>query len=373
MAPQTQKQTEEAEKYLNALNKLPGVGARKIKTLLDFFSGAEQAWKADLKDLKQSGIGEKLAENIFPEIQKINPEEEWERMEKENVRMITLNDASYPSLLKESHNPPYILYVKSADNNFNFNASPAVAVVGARKNSEYGALAAQNLAKNLATAGITIISGMALGIDGWAHRGALDGNGKTIAVLGNSLDDENIYPRNHFNFSREIMQAGALVSEYPIETKAGPLTFPARNRIIAGMSLGTIVVEAAEKSGALLTAHMALEANREVFAVPGPIFSESSLGANRLIRSGAKIVTGIKDILEELNLEEAVAKKEIAPKNPENREEEILMKILSGDPLHIDNIARLAKLQTAQVASALAMMEIKGWIKNIGGQNYILI
>ncbi len=365
-------------KYLNALNKISGVGAQTLRKLMGFFGSAEAAWDGDLEPLIRSGIGEKLASRIFDERKNTHPEREWEIMTKENIHLLAWNDPLYPAILKESPHPPYLLYIKTAEpfDEIEFSrliAAPAVAIVGARKNTPYGALVAQNLAKDLSAAGITVISGMALGIDSWAHRGALDGGGKTIAVLGNSLDEKDIYPRHNVNLAREIVQSGALFSEYTTEATTGRMAFPARNRIVAGLTLGTIVVEAGEKSGALITAQMALEANREVFAVPGSIFSESSIGTNGLIRSGAKVVTGIKDILEELGLEKNTHQKKSLPKAPCNEEEERLLKILSSEPLHIDIIAKLVKLQTATASATLVMMELKGWVKNIGGQNYILI
>lgn len=357
-------------KYFNALNKISGVGPQKIKILINYFGESENIWKAGLESLKKSGIGEKLAEKIFLEKNNIDPDWEFQKLEKENIQLLILGNSNYPTLLKEISNPPYILYKKGE---IDLNASPMIAIVGSRKYSAYGSQIARNIAKDLTNAGIVVVSGMAFGIDTFAHRGALENSGKTIAVLGNSLDDKNIYPRNNFNLSREIINNGALISEYPPETSAGPLTFPARNRIIAGLTLGTLVVEAGEKSGALITAHMALEYNREIFSVPGSIFSPSSIGTNNLIKSGAKVVTGVKDILEELDLSEKSKETKIIPKNPSSKEEEILLKILSSDPLHIDNISKIAKLQTATCASTLSMMEIKGWAKNIGGQNYILI
>lgn len=362
------------KKYLNALNKISGVGTQTLKKLIGHFESAEDAWKAPAGTLLGSGLGQKLAETVEAAKKQIDPDEEWEKLEKENISLIDWKSPNYPNLLKESARAPYIIYYKSNRPEITeIFSAPAVSIVGARKNTSYGAAAAQNLAKDLAEAGITVVSGMALGIDTWAHRGALDTNGRTIAVLGNSLEDEYIYPRDNFNLSRRIMETGAILSEYPSETLAGKLTFPARNRIVAGLTLGTVVVEAGERSGALITAQMALEDNREVFAVPGPIFSEVSRGTNQLIRSGAKTVTGVKDILEELGLEEYARKKNAPPKNPENETEKILLEILSGEPLHIDNIKRAAKLQTASAASALSLMEMKGWVKNIGGQNYILL
>jgi DNA processing protein len=292
-------------------------------------------------------------------------------MERENIRIISLTDPDYPALLKEITNPPYLLYAKGK---FDFNSSIMVALVGARECTPYGSQAALALGKDLARSGVTVVSGMAFGIDSSAHRGAIGGRGKTVAVLGNSLDEMNIYPRSNLKLSREISENGALLSEYPIETPAGLLTFPARNRIIAGLALGTVVIEAGERSGSLITAEMALEYNREVFAVPGPIFSPKSEGANNLIRKGAKIVTGVKDILEELNLEkETLESKKIIPKIPGSPEEEKILKQLSSEPIHIDNISKLTKLGIAAISSALSIMEIKGWVKNIGGQNYIIL
>lgn len=355
-------------KYLNALNKIEGVGAQRLKKLLARFGSGEAAFAAGRGALEESGVGPKLAERIFLEKKSINPEEEWEKMKRENIHILTPNDPAYPQLLNEIPNPPYLLYIRGT---FEFNRRPAIAIVGARKYTPYGAQAARTLAKDLTAAGVTVVSGMALGIDSFAHRGALDAGGETLAILGDSLDDENIYPRNNFNLSREIMESGALISEYPVATPAGPLTFPARNRIVAGLTQGTLVVEAGEKSGALITAGLALEYNREVFSVPGPIFSAQSLGTNSLIRSGARLVTGVADVLEELNLNQSRVEQKTASKNPSSSEEKRLLELLSGEPIHIDKLAKLAKLQTAAVSSTLSIMEIKGWVKNIGGQNYI--
>lgn len=338
--------------------------------LINHFETSENIWLADLSDIKASGTGEKLAEKINLSRKLIDPQKEWEKLEKENIRLLTMNDIAYPYLLKEISSPPYIIYTKG---DIDFNISPAIAIVGSRKNTAYGSQVAKIFAKNLAAAGIITVSGMALGIDSYAHLGTLEENGRTIAVLGNGLDDNCIYPRSNFDLSRRIISNGALISDYPPGTPASPITFPARNRIIAGLTLGTIVVEAGEKSGALITADYALDFNREVFSVPGSIFSPESFGTNQLIKKGAKAVTSIKDVLEELNLDRNTNKSLIIPKNPENENEKILISILSSSPLHIDNIGKLSKLRTADVSVTLAMMEIKGWTKNIGGQNYILL
>ncbi len=357
--------------YLNALNKINGIGSQKMKLLIDFFKTPENAWKANLENLKKSGIGEKLAEKMASERSGINPDKEWEKLQKENIKIITLPDENYPKLLKEIPNPPYTLYVKG---NFNFNSQPLLAVVGSRKFTSYGKQAAFELCQGLVRAGVAVVSGLAFGIDAIAHQSSLEANGKTIAVLGNSLDEKNIAPRANFDLARRIVESeGTLISEFPIETTAAPGTFPARNRIMAGMTLGTLVIEAAQDSGSLITANLALEFNREVFAVPGSIFGSQSAGTNNLIKSGAKMVTGIKDILDELKLEQQKEIEKVRKIIPGNSEEEKILNILSGESLHIDNIIKLSKLKTATALSTISIMEMKGMVKNIGGQNYIIL
>jgi DNA processing protein len=357
-------------KFLNALNKINGVGSQKMRLLLNFFKSSENIWKSNLSDLIQSGIGEDLAEKIVAGREKLNPEKEWEWMEKENVRMLTVEDKNYPNLLREIPNPPYILYVKGE---FDCNSAPLVAIVGSRKFSSYGKQAAYSFARELTQAGVIVVSGMAFGIDSVAHLGAMEAGGKTIAVLGNSLESAAIYPRANLDLSKKIVNNGLLVSEYPVGTTMQKGTFPARNRIMAGMTLGTLVVEAAKESGSLITANLALEFNREVFSIPGPIFVESSEGTNELIKKGAKLVTNAKEILEELNLEKVEQIRKAREIIPATKEEEIVLKILSAEPTHIDNIIKLTKLKTAAISSTLIMMEMKGMIKNIGGQNYIIL
>jgi DNA processing protein len=358
-------------KYLNALNKINGLGPQKMRSLLNFFETPENIWKASLTDLEKSGLGSSLSQKILATRPNMDPDTEWARLEKENIRLVTQTDSAYPRLLREIPSAPYIIYMKGE---YDLNSAPMISIVGSRKYTSYGSQVATAFAKDLAAAGLAVVSGMALGIDSIAHRGSLDGGGKTVAVLGGSLDDKNIYPRNNFNLSREIIEQGLLLSDYPVETPAGiPGNFPARNRIIAGLSLGTLVVEAGEKSGTLITADLALEFNREVFAVPGSIFSSQSIGTHNLIRGGAKIVTGVKDILEELDLNRLEEKVAPIAKITETKEEEILLKILSNDPLHIDKISKMSKLETSVISATLSIMEIKGWIKNIGGQNYILL
>jgi DNA processing protein len=359
-------------KYLHALNRIEGIGSQKIKSLLAVFGSAENIWQADLETLRQVLGGEKLPERIIFEKQNINPNEEWEKLEKTGIRLIDFSSSAYPLLLKEIHNPPYLIYTRGE---LAFNQSPTIAIVGSRKFSRYGEQLANTFARDLAKAGFVIVSGLALGIDAISHRGALEAEGQTIAVLGSGVDNESIHPRANYNLAQEIILTnGLLMSDYPPGTPATAMTFPARNRIIAGLSLGTLVIEAGEKSGTLITAKMALESNREVFAVPGSIFSPTSIGTNSLIKSGAKMVTCVQDILEEFNLSQSLEEtKQATLKLPENKEEEILLTILSDVPLHIDNIAKLSELSVSTISATLLMMEIKGWVKNLGGQNYILL
>ncbi|HEX8973903.1 MAG TPA: DNA-processing protein DprA [Patescibacteria group bacterium] len=355
--------------YLNALYTIPGLGAATLRQLYGHFQSGEAAWHAPSSELEAAGIGPTLAKTIIDARLVINPENEWAKLEKENIWAVFFTDDSYPDLLKEISTAPPLLYLKG-------NAScldmPCIAVIGSRKFTPYGLQAAQRLSYDLAHAGICVVSGLALGIDSIAHRGALDARGKTIAVLGNSLDDVNIYPRINFALAQEIIRSGGLlVSEFPIPTIACKGTFPQRNRIIAGLSLGTVVVEAAEKSGSLITANDAIEFNREVFSVPGTIFSPQSEGTNKLIKRGAKLTTSVSDILEELRLDKPKQDPKLNKEISLGLEEKKIADVLSPDPTHIDRIIKLTKLETSSVISTLSVLEIKGVIKNIGGQNYV--
>ncbi|NCA94163.1 MAG: DNA-protecting protein DprA [Sphingobacteriia bacterium] len=354
--------------YLNALNKIPGIGPQKMKLLMNRFGDSKKVWESDLSEIMAGGINEKLAQIIIRERVRINPELEWEKLTRENIRLIDFDSPDYPRLLKEIPSAPYLIYYKG---DYDFNSRPLLAIVGSRKFTTYGQQVALSLARDLAGAGITVVSGMALGIDTFAHRGALEAGGQTLAVLGSSLEDSFIGPRTNFNLSRQIIANGALLSDYPPGTQATAQTFPARNRLMAGLTTGTIVVEAAQQSGTLITANMALDFNREVFSVPGNIFSPVSQGTNSLIKQGAKIITGVNDILEELNLTDFRQEKKIQEIIPASKEEEIILQILSNEPQHIDRIIKLSKINTSIVSSTLIILEMKGYIKDMGGQNYI--
>ncbi|MCD6470954.1 DNA-processing protein DprA [bacterium] len=289
-------------------------------------------------------------------------------MSRPNIQIIKITDKNYPKLLKEIYDPPKEIYVLGK---LEAEEKYPLAVVGTRKISNYGKQIVSSIVKDLAKIGLTIVSGLALGTDALAHQAALDVNGKTIAVLGSGLD--MIYPRIHKKLAERIIKSGgAIISEYPPGTKPTKWTFPARNRIISGLSLGVLVIEAPERSGALITAHHALDQGREVFAVPGNIYSQNSVGCNNLIKLGAKAVTDANDILEALSLNLSLGKEKII--RPASKEEKIILEILSTSekPIHIDEIIKKSKLETNIVNSTLTIMEISKKVKHLGGEYYTL-
>lgn len=331
------------------------------------FGALSRAWSADALELTGAGLDPGTARHIVKSRPEIDPDKELEGVTSAGVRVVTWHDADYPSRLGEIYDKPPVLYVKGE---LPSDRDRLVAVVGTRKPTAYGRQVAHQLSSELARAGVTIVSGLARGIDGIAHRAALEAGQRTVAVLGSGVDV--IYPREHTSLAEQIVANGAIISEHPMGTRPNAQNFPRRNRIISGMTLGTVVVEAPEGSGALLTASHAIEQDREVFAVPGNIFSPSSQGTNRLIRdSSAKLVSSVEDILEELNLSTVTHQLELAAFFPEDEAEAAVLKFVSFDPVHIDEITRNSALAASTVSSALTMMELKGLVKQVGGMNYM--
>lgn len=357
-------------KYWIAISQFAKIGATRFAKLYNYFPDMENAWRASYTELLKSGLEQKIAEEFILIRNGINPDLELEKVEKENIKVISMNDAKYPKLLKEIFSPPALLYIKG--NSDNLNQQFNLAVVGTRKVSNYGRQITTELVKPLAQNGFTITSGLALGTDALAHQAALDANGKTIAVLGSGVDQQSIYPSSNRFLAKSILDNnGTIVTEFPIGMLPLKHNFPTRNRIIAGLSLGTLVIEAAESSGALITAYCSLEQNREVFAVPGSLFNPNSIGTHKLIQKGAKLVTSYQDILDELNLREVknyIANQKVLPSTIE---EKIIIENLNKDPKHIDQIIKDTNLSASIVGSTLSLMEMKGMIKNLGGQNYI--
>lgn len=355
--------------FWHAFNCVEGFGPQTFRKLTARFSLLREAWQAGREELLASGISERQLDR-FVEFRNGNfPEKLFEKLMKENIGLITIKDGDYPPQLKEIPSAPPVLYIRGEKE---ILGNKSIAVVGSRKFTAYGRRVTENLCRDLVRAGLTVVSGLALGIDGIAHQATLASEGITIAVLGTGIDDETIYPREHFNLGKRILESGgALISEFPPKTPSLKQNFPARNRIMAGLTLGTLVAEAAESSGSLITAGLALEFGREVFAVPGDIFSPQSAGANGLIKKGAKLVASSADILEELNISRGHPLSAQKVFEPKTKEEKKIWNVLGSDPLHVDKLAKLTKLDTATLSGTLSTMEIEGVVRNVGGQNYI--
>ena len=355
------------------LNMAKGVGSIKTRALLDYFKTSKAVFGANAAELMNvAGIGKKIAEDIL-RVSKDRSliEKEKELIKKHNVKLVTIFDEDYPLNLKQIYDPPIVLYIKGR---IEEQDKLAVAIVGSRKCSNYGRDTAERLSTELSDFGVTIISGMARGIDTAAHNGAIKNNARTIAVLGSGLAE--IYPPENRKLADRIADCGAVVSEFPMAMPPVPENFPRRNRIISGLSLGVVVVEAAKDSGALITAKFAAEQGREVFSVPGQAGLVNSFGTNRLIRDGAKLVETAKDILEELmpavknciaaSDEKTVAQKEILPADLKSEELKIL-KVLEEGPMYIDKIAEESLMAINIASSNLINLEIRGLIKRLPG------
>ena len=356
-------------KYWVAFNHIPNLGAVRFRALESHFHDLENAWRASFGDLRAAGLDEHVARTIVTNRDSVSPDGIMEKLEGCGGYALNWHDPRYPSRLAEIYDPSPVLYVRGS---LEAEDERSLAVVGTRKATAYGKEAAATLCKDLAANGVVVVSGLARGIDSIAHRAAMDAGGRTIAVLGTGVD--TIYPPEHSMLARDIMEHGALVSEYPMGTSPKAQHFPQRNRLISGMTLGTLVIEAGDRSGALITVSHALEQGRDVFCVPGNIFSPASRGTNALIQEGAKAVVSHTDILEELNLNAAAFQMEMRGlAQPENEEEARILGHVTHEPLHIDELGRLADLPINMVTSVLAMMELKGLVKQVGGMHYTRI
>lgn len=356
-------------KYWLALSFVPGVGPVLYKRLIEHFHLPVRVFSSSIEELKRiEGIGEKLAKDILMADLREKVEIELSRIEKENVKVITLLDDLYPENLKRIYDPPPFLYmkgeIKKEDNR-------AIAIVGSRKATTYGRLMAERLSKDLASQGITVVSGMARGIDTFSHQGALSVEGRTIAVLGCGIDI--VYPSENIGLRDKIIKSGAVFTEFPFSTPPEGGNFPSRNRIISGLSLGVVIIEATSDSGSLITASAALDQGREVFAVPGNITSRLSQGTNKLIKKGAKLVEDVDDIFEEILPQiEKKRKKREARKPVLTTEEEVIYSLLSDEPKHIDTINRESRLTSNKVLSLLLCMEIKGAVRQLPGKSFVV-
>jgi DNA processing protein len=296
--------------------------------------------------------------------------QELDLAKRQGIRLVTLEDPGYPELLRTIPDPPLALYVSGS---LRESDRVAVAIVGSRRASPYGTQCAERLAYELSLRGVTVVSGLARGIDSAAHRGALRASGRTLAVLGSGV--QRIYPPEHEGLAHQVAGAGAVLSEYPMETEPLPHHFPRRNRIISGLSLGVVVVEAAARSGALITADCALEQGREVFAVPGPMTAVTSQGTHQLLKQGARLVTSVDDILEELRLEPQAAAAPCqpcaVPSDLAASERQVLACVGQDQPSFIDSIAAQSGLAAAEVSSVLLQLELKRLVQQLPGKQFV--
>lgn len=362
------------------LNLVPGVGSLRLRRLLDHFGALERVWQASVQDLQQvQGIGPGLAASIHAGCRDERAlHDELVLAHHEGVAIVTLEDPDYPRPLRDIPDPPLALYYRGR---LPEEGEVSVAVVGSRRASLYGLEAAERLAYDLALRSVTVVSGLARGIDAAAHRGALKAQGRTLAVLGCGLS--RVYPSEHEALAREITQRGAVLSEYPMRMAPVAQNFPRRNRLISGLCLGVVIVEAAQRSGALITADCALEQGREVFAVPGPITRMTSQGTHQLLKQGARLVTGVEDILEELRLRpqpvppaagsgpapvSAAEGTGVQLRDPARR---VFASVPDHEPLDIDTIAVETNLQVSEVAAALLELEMKRLVRQAPGKRFV--
>jgi DNA processing protein len=360
-------------KELSALLQLlsvPGIGPVRVRALVGHFRSTTAVLSAPVHALCQvEGIERTLAENIHQTDHATIAQQQMELAEKLQCRLLTFWDAEFPEILKKIYDPPVLLFVKGE---MRADDETAIAIVGTRVPTEYGKLVAERLASALCLRRLTIVSGLARGIDTVAHQAALKSGGRTLAVLGSGLD--HIYPPENRRLAQEIAQHGAVISEYFFGTKPDAVNFPRRNRLISGLTFGTLVIEAGEESGALITAQTALEQGREVFAVPGSIFSPKSLGPHRLIQDGAKLILSVDDILTELPRQLdmfAASSSETAPAVALTETEQKIVAQLSHESTHIDQLARQTGLPTAQLLAILLDLEFKNIVKQLPGKFFM--
>jgi len=372
------KTTEELDSWVS-LWRVSGVGPKYFQTLLNHFNNPADVFNATSSSLKQAGISQNLANTILDnkESDSAKPDLEWLNGA-DNHYIITINCPEYPRLLKQIDSPPPLLYVHGELSIIN---DPQLAIVGSRNPTQSGMTSAYDFAKYLAQTGLCITSGLALGIDGSAHQGALDGNGPTIAITATGID--RVYPAKHRDLAHKIVESGAIISEFPIGTQPRSGNFPRRNRIISGLAHGTLVVEAALKSGSLITARLASEQGREVFAIPGSIHNPLAKGCHQLIRQGAKLVEMAHDILEEMSAVIDLSEVDQAdlekPSNTYTSEEnidpehQILLEKMGYDPIQIDQLVVTTGFKPESIAAMLLMLELQNQVSSNGGGTYTRI
>lgn len=348
------------------LNSINGVGQKTIKKLIEYFGSLLNLWYAPSNNIYNvPNLPNKLAKKIIDSKNQNSFNNYKSKLKELNIYCISLNDKNYPINLKEIYDPPYLLNMIG---NYKKEDEFAIAIVGSRKATPYGKNIAYKFAKELVRYGITIVSGLAYGIDTAAHKGALDGGGRTIAVLGSGLDI--CYPKSNINLMKNIIKNGVVLSEYPLGTQPKPGNFPCRNRIISGLCKGVLVVEASYKSGSLITVDYALEQGRDVFSVPGSILSSTSKGSNKLIKEGAKLVTCVEDILEEYNIQNKFFDNNIDIELSK-QEKKVFELIKLKQPINLDLISATLQLNINHLNSIITILELKGLIEQLPGKVFI--
>ncbi len=344
---------------------IPGVGSVRFRHLLEHFGSAHEAWRASPRDLEAAGLPRALVETVEERRARWRPEALLERWQAQGIRVVTWEDPDYPPRLRHIAQSPPVLYMKGR---WLPEDDWAVAVVGTRKATAYGRRVTEDLVAFLVEHKVTVVSGLARGIDGHAHRAALEAGGRTLAVLGSGVDI--VYPPEHRDLARRIEAQGALLSDYPPGTPPEAAHFPARNRLISGLSLAVVVVEAGEKSGALITAAFAADQGREVFAVPGSIYAAQSQGTLKLIQQGAHLLRRPEDLAQVLELHLLPQRRQARLTLPQDPMERLLWEHLQ-EPLHIDDLCARTGLPSAQVSALLVLMELKGWVRQVGQMVYV--
>jgi DNA processing protein len=354
-------------RYWIGFQRTKRIGPVRLARLTDHFGSIESAWNAPGADLRLV-LDEHSVDSLIAVRRTYDPDAEIERIERLDVSVTTLDQPDYPRLLAEIPNPPAVLYYKGTLDEGDINA---LGMVGTRRCTPYGRQIAHTMASELAAAGVTVVSGLALGIDGQAHRGALDGGGRTLAILGSGVDI--IYPSSHRDLAEKVMANGAVISDYPPGTKPDARNFPPRNRIIAGLSRGVVVVESPLRSGALITVDFAADYGRDVYCVPGNALSEASAGCHRVIRDGGRLVASAADLLEDLGITAPEPGSAVQQAFPMTDAERHLFNYIRWEPQYIDEIAASAGLPAHDCGAMLTMLELKGAVRDTGGLHFVRV
>lgn len=356
------------KRYWVGFTLIKGIGAVRLQALIHHFGDLESAWRAAPADLAEAGLGAKVIERVIQAREKVDLEKIWEQIARQGIQILTWEDEAYPSRLKEIDQPPPVLYVRGE---YLPEDAFAVALVGTRRVTPYGRQITEEIAAFLAANGMTVISGLARGVDAIAHTAALKAGGRTLGILGSGVD--RIYPPEHRALAEQMMERGAIISDYAPGTPPEASNFPPRNRIISGLSLAVVVIEAGETSGALITAEFAAEQGREVFAVPGSILAPQSKGTNKLIQQGALPLLNASDLMQALNLTRVGEQKAARKALPADAVEAQLLAVLGEQPVHVDELRNQTGLPIEKVSATLTLMELKGMVRQVGGMHYVSV